>query len=72
MSEVLSINVDTTQYDNGDYTLTVYVTDWNGLMNTTSQSIEIDNVVVGEYSALTALIIFPVVACIVYLSKRKR
>jgi hypothetical protein len=73
MSEVvLSINVDTTQYDNGDYTLTVYVTDWNGLMNTTSQSIEIDNVVVGEYSALTALILFPVIACIVYISKRKR
>jgi len=72
LSDFLSISFDTTQYDDGVYTLAVYVTDWNGLMNTTSQAIEIDNVVIGEYSALTALIIFPVVACIVYFSRRKR
>jgi hypothetical protein len=69
---VLFIDIDTTQYDNGYYNLTVYVTDWHDLLNTTTQVVQFDNVVVGEYSALTALIIFPVVACIVYFSKRKR
>ncbi|GAH23675.1 unnamed protein product, partial [marine sediment metagenome] len=72
LSDFLSISLDTTQYDNGDYTITTYVTDWNDLLNTTSQVVQIDNVVVGEYSVLTALILFPVVACIVYFNKRKR
>lgn len=71
LSDFLSISFDTTQYDDGVYTLTAYVTDWNGLVNTSSQTIEIDNVVIGEYSALTALILFPVVACIAYFSRRK-
>ena len=72
LSDWLSISFDTTQYDNGLYTLTAYATDWNDLLNSTSVSVQIDNVVIGEYTILTTLILFPVIGVIGYYMKKKR
>jgi hypothetical protein len=70
--DYLQVVLDTTIYDDGFYEFRVNVTDFNNQVESLAETIEIDNIVIGEFTAILLPMFIPimVISTVVILRKR--
>ncbi|MHA1551685.1 MAG: hypothetical protein ACTSQC_07050 [Candidatus Heimdallarchaeaceae archaeon] len=70
--EFFSHLLDTSLYDDGFYDIEANATDWNDLTYSLTITIEIDNIVISEFSGIYLLVSIPMLALFIILIKRKK
>ena len=70
--DYLQVVLDTTIYDDGFYEFRVNVTDFSNQVESLAETIEIDNIVIGEFNNILLPMFIPIVVISTVVILRKR